>query len=191
VLVDAQHPALPRVVSDDVEGGRMATQHLLDLGHERIAFLGDLPDPAARFVASDRRRRGYELALRRAHLEVSEALVQLGTHDRAAARAATEELLGLDDPPTAIFAASDTQALGVLEAAAARGIDVPRELSVIGFDDLEVATHVGLTTVRQPLYESGVAGAELLLLTLDDDERAPSERWMELAVVERRTTALA
>jgi LacI family transcriptional regulator len=191
VLVDAQHPALPRVVSDDVEGGRLATQHLLDLGHERIAFLGDLPDPAARFVASDRRRRGYELALRRAYLEVSEALVQLGTHDRAAARAATEELLGLDDPPTAIFAASDTQALGVLEAAAARGIDVPRELSVIGFDDLEVATHVGLTTVRQPLYESGVAGAELLLLTLDDDERAPSERWMELAVVERRTTALA
>jgi LacI family transcriptional regulator len=189
VLVDAEHPALARVVSDDVEGGRLATEHLIALGHERIAFLGDLPDPAGRFVASDRRRLGWEEALRGAGLLPHPALVALGSHDRAAARAATRRLLGLARPPTAIFAASDTQALGVLEAAGAQGAEVPGDLSVIGFDDLEFATHVGLSTVRQPLFESGVAGAQLLLRALDGDGEGAEERPMGLEVVGRRSTA--
>ena len=191
VLVDTEHPSLSRVVSDDVAGGRLATEHLLGLGHERVAFLGDLPDPAGRFVAGERRREGYELALRAAHLEVSEALVRLGTHGRATAPTGALGLLELPERPTAIFAASDTQALGVLEAAAALGVDVPGELSVIGFDDLEVAAYIGLTTVRQPLYESWLAGAELLLRALERGPAAPSERRMDLEIMARRTTGPA
>src|SRR5437016_4437754 len=77
-----------------------------------------------------------------------------------------DELLRLPEPPTAVFAASDVQALGVLEAARSLGIDVPKQLSVIGFDDIETASYVGLTTVRQRLFESGRRGAELLLQAL-------------------------
>ena len=91
--------------------------------------------------------------------------VREGTQSRHVARSIADELLRLPEPPTAVFAASDVQALGVLEAARALGIDVPGQLSVIGFDDIEIASYVGLTTVRQRLFESGRRGAELLLGT--------------------------
>src|SRR4051794_2180286 len=97
-------------------------------------------------------------------------------------RAIAAELLSLPERPTAVFAASDTQAIGVLEAARALGIDVPGELSVIGFDDVEVAAYVGLTTVRQPLLESGRRGAKLLLDVLA--RRRPAEPLRELLPLE-------
>jgi DNA-binding LacI/PurR family transcriptional regulator len=100
----------------------------------------------------------------------------------------TRELLSLPEPPTAIFAASDTQALGVLEAAGYEGVDVPGELSVVGFDDLELASYVGLTTVRQPLTDSGRRAVERLLGELRG-ERAPMEERLELSLEVRRTTA--
>ncbi len=106
-----------------------------------------------------------------------------------------EQLLSLGDRPTAIFAASDLQAMGVLEAAAAAGLEVPKDLAVIGFDDIEVAAVLGLTTVRQPLRETGRRGADLLLSAI---ERVESEAVDELVpltailapltVIERRTT---
>jgi hypothetical protein len=89
--------------------------------------------------------------MHRAGLEVPAAYVKEGDHSRDVAVQMASELLGLAEPPTAIFAASDTQAFGVLEAAARAGVEVPARLSVIGFDDIEVAAYVGLTTVRQPL----------------------------------------
>ena len=84
-----------------------------------------------------------------------------GPHGRATARAMAAQLLALPTPPTAIFAASDDQAVGVLDAAEAVGVAVPDDLSVVGFDDVEIARYVGLTTVAQPLEESGARGAEL------------------------------
>jgi DNA-binding LacI/PurR family transcriptional regulator len=102
----------------------------------------------------------------------------------------TRELLSLDEPPTAIFAASDTQALGVLEAARFEGFDVPGDLSVVGFDDIEVAPYLGLTTVRQPLEDSGRRGVERLVAALgDDDDGLPLEERLELSLEVRRTTA--
>ena len=74
------------------------------------------------------------------------------------------------EPPTAIFAYSDTMAFGVLEAAQQRGLDVPGQLSIVGFDDVEIAQYFRLTTVHQPLYESGARGAELLLEGMDSDD---------------------
>jgi DNA-binding LacI/PurR family transcriptional regulator len=82
----------------------------------------------------------------------------------------TYELLDLPEPPTAIFAYSDTMAFGVLEAAQQRGLEIPSQLSVIGFDDVEIAQYFRLTTVRQPLHESGARGAELLLECMDSDD---------------------
>jgi LacI family transcriptional regulator len=188
VLLDAFHPRLPSVLTDDVAGGALATRHLIELGHERIGFVGDRPDPRFGFTASDRRRDGYRRALEDAGLAVRPELEREGPHGRLVAHRLTRELLSLDSPPTAIFAASDTQALGVIEAAGVEGVRVPEDLSVVGFDDLEVAAYVGLTTVHQPLAESGRRGLERLIAALHGGDRQPHEERLELELKVRRTT---
>jgi LacI family transcriptional regulator len=97
--------------------------------------------------------------------------------------------MSLAEPPTAVFAASETQALGVLEAARSAGRSVPDELSVIGFDDIEAASYAHLSTVRQPLYDSGMLGARLLLGMLAGTELAPVGETLALELVIRATTA--
>jgi LacI family transcriptional regulator len=188
VLVDAAHPRLPSVVVDDERGGELATEHLLELGHERIAFVGDTSDPRFGFVSSARRLAGYRRAVGAAGIPVREELERLGPHGRSVAHRLTDELLALPEPPTAIFAASDTQALGVLEAARNAGVAVPGDLSVVGFDDLEVAAYVGLTTVAQPLYESGRRGLERLLAVIAGEDPGPLEECLEMRLEARQTT---
>ena len=97
-------------------------------------------------------------------------------------------LLSLPEPPTAIFAASDLQAIGVLKAAERLDVRVPEELAVIGFDDVDLAEIVGLTTIRQPLREGGALAADLLLAAIENGASAPVETAQPLTVVERRTT---
>jgi DNA-binding LacI/PurR family transcriptional regulator len=188
VMVDAEHPELAHVAIDDVHGGRLATEHLLAKGHRRIAFVGDRAYPAFGFMSSERRLQGYRAALRDAGIEPDAALERLGGHDREDAGVLAEQLLREPDRPTAVFAASDVQALGVLEAAQAAGLRVPGELAVIGFDDVELAAVVGLTTVRQPLRESGRLGTELLLAAIERGPPPPHSDLEPLRVVERRTT---
>ena len=172
VVVDGAHRALPHVTIDDVEGGRLAVHHLLDAGHRRIAFVGDREGNPFGFGSSQRRLQGMSQVLADVGVELPAELVRRGPHGRAAAHAMATELLALASPPTAIFAASDVQALGVLDAAQEAGAAVPGTLSVIGFDDVDLAGVAGLTTVRQPLRESGRAGARLLLAELGDDDTA-------------------
>ncbi|MFF7791112.1 substrate-binding domain-containing protein [Streptomyces sp. NPDC007991] len=191
VLLDCDHPDLPRVVIDDVRGGMLATRHLLQLGHRRIAFMGEEADDRFRFTASARRREGCELALKAYGLALEEPYVRVGPHGRAVAHRLTDELLALPERPSAIVAASDTQALGVLEAASSSGVRIPQELSVVGFDDLDVAAYVGLTTVRQPLHASGEIAARLLLERIGRPVGDPVEKVLELEVVPRRTTHVA
>jgi DNA-binding LacI/PurR family transcriptional regulator len=190
VLIDAVHPAFPSIAVDDVEGGEIATRHLVELGHRRIALIGD-PPPEFRFDWSRDRTRGYERALAAARIEVREDYVREGTRLSHVARAIAAELLSLPERPTAIFAASDTQAIGVLEAARGLGIEVPAQLSVVGFDDIEVAAYVGLTTVRQPLVESGRRGAQILLDALARRPAKPLRELHPLELVVRGTTGPA
>jgi DNA-binding LacI/PurR family transcriptional regulator len=190
VLVDAQHDSLPSVVIDDFAGGELATRHLIELGHRRIAFIGDTP-PEFRFVWSRDRTIGYFHALEQAGIELRPEYVRVGTRLLHVARSVALELLSLPEPPTAIFAASDTQALGVLEAARSLGLDVPEQISVVGFDDVQLASYVGLTTVRQPLFESGRRGAELLLRALSGQPLPAHSEQLPLELVVRRTTGVA
>lgn len=189
VLLDAQGEGVPAVVTDDVEGGRLATRHLLDLGHEHVAFLGDQPGGPLGFVSSSEREQGFRETMADAGLKVGERDILHGPHVRAVAQDLVTPILA--DPqmrPSAVFAASDTQALGVLQAARELGIDVPGELSVIGFDDVEVSSYVGLTTVRQPLYESGRRAASLLLDVLAGSDVPALEETLGLELVVRTTT---
>jgi DNA-binding LacI/PurR family transcriptional regulator len=187
VMVDCGHPRVPHVVIDDARGGELATEHLLARGHRRIGFVGDEPDAAFGFTSSDQRRQGFRRALRRARIPAAPELERCGPHGRAPARALAEALLRGPDRPTAVFAASDTQAIGVLEAAQALELRVPDDVAVIGFDDIEIAEPLGLSTVRQPLRQSGARGADLLLGAIAGAE-AVAPALAPLEVVARRTT---
>jgi LacI family transcriptional regulator len=187
VLVDREHPTLPSITIDDIEGGRMAAEFLLELGHGEIAFLGDEEANLFGFDSSARRREGFEAAMVAAGIPPPPEWILRRPHGRDAARVAATELLARDPRPTAVFAASDVQAIGVLEAAQAAGVPVPEELSVIGFDNVEAAGFTGLTTVAQPLEEIGRLGADLLLRAVSG-EAVPSRR-MPLEIVARGSTA--
>jgi DNA-binding LacI/PurR family transcriptional regulator len=189
VLVDTSHPALPRIVVDNVRGGFLAAEHLLALGHRKIAFVGDPVHSAFNFTSSRDRLDGMHQALAGHGLPFCAEYHQSGEHGQEPARALTHHLLALEDAPTAIFAASDTQALGVLQAARDRGLRVPEDLSIIGFDDIEMAEHVHLTTIRQPLVESGRCGIGLLLRLMDDPSLAAACEELPIELVVRQTTA--
>jgi len=188
VLVDADHPALNRVVVDDVQGGRLATQHLIDLGHRKIGYVSDWVDNPFNFTSSRDRYLGYRQALEQADIPFRPEYHQQGEHGHYQAKRLAEQLLDLDDPPTAIFAASDTQAMGVLEALRERGLGVPGDVAIVGYDDIEVAEHLELTTIRQPLYESGLRGVELLLDTLEQPGKTPVAVQLPVTLIERRSS---
>jgi DNA-binding LacI/PurR family transcriptional regulator len=190
VLLDTWHPGLTRVTIDDVAGGRLATQHLIDLGHERVAFVGEpLRNPMS-FMTSGLREEGFRDALHKAGIERNAKYVRHGPHLRSAGRQMGTELLALSTPPTAVVAASDTQAVGVMEAARASGRTIPQDLSVIGYDDIDLASLVGLTTIRQPLETSGVRAAEILLTALESGQKPqPFNDVLSLELVQRQSTA--
>lgn len=154
-------PDVPSIGSANWNGGYLATRHLVDLGHRKIAMITGPDD----IMCSTARLSGYRAALEGAGVAMRADYVTTGnfTYESGVARA--REILALDDPPTAIFAGSDLQALGVYEAARSVGISIPDDLSVVGYDDLKLASWAGppLTTVRQPLTEMAEEATRLVL----------------------------
>jgi DNA-binding LacI/PurR family transcriptional regulator len=154
-------PGVPSVGATNWNGGLTATRHLLERGHRRVAVIGGPPT----MLCSRARVDGYRAALETAGLPVDPDLIRWGTFHVEAGYSHGRALLTLEDPPTAIFAGSDIQAFGVYEAARVLGVEIPSQLSVIGFDDLPMARWVGppLTTIRQPLTEMAATAARLVL----------------------------
>ncbi len=193
VSVDAAVAGVPQTVIDNVAGGRLATDHLIGLGHRRIGFVGDAafakPPGGLGFTSSADRLRGYRQALAAAGISFEAGLVRRGEHDAATAAEHAAQLLKSADPPLAIFAASDTQASGVLAAADRLGVPVPDQLSVIGFDDIESAAFLGLSTVHQPLERSGAEGARRLCALLRGERVIPRRQELPIELVARATTA--
>jgi LacI family transcriptional regulator len=187
VLVEFPHSSLSSVEIDDVMGGRMAAQYLLGKGHRRIAFLGDTDLPEYSLHPVSRRLVGFRQALKEASIELPQAFVRLAPYSQEQTRKVAAELLNLPQPPTAIFAATDFQALGVLKAARQLGVKVPEQLAVIGFDDLDLAEYADLTTIRQHLDESGRLAVEILLVHLESPSRPPQHVKIPLTIVERET----
>lgn len=149
------------VASNDREAVREATQHLIDLGHRRIGLVAG---PHG-FRSALERREGFREALAAAGLPLPRTLVAEGNYTFDSGRMAAERLLDAVPRPTAIFSSTDTMAAGVMHAARQRGLDIPRDLSIVGFDDTPVAAHVWppLTTVRWPVVSMARAGAQKLI----------------------------
>jgi LacI family transcriptional regulator len=192
VVLDRQTPDVgcPSVVADNFRGGYFATEHLIKLRHQRI---GCIARPVGLSHSQDR-ILGYQAALRDYDLPADEALVAKGGFRLEDGREATNRLLDLEPPPTALFAYNDIMAIGALRAAHERGLCVPNDFSVVGFDDIPQAafTCPALTTVSQPKLDMGRRGAELLL-DLIDGRRPPVEADvpLEVRLVIRESTGLA
>jgi len=146
---------------DDYQATCEITQHLLELGHKRIGFIKGHPNQ----TASARRFAGFQSALQQAEIPLHEELVEQGFFTYRSGLEAAEKLLGRKRPPTAIVASNDDMAAAAISVAHRRGLDVPRDLSVVGFDDTSIATLVWpeLTTIRQPIAAMAGAAIDLLL----------------------------
>jgi DNA-binding LacI/PurR family transcriptional regulator len=187
VLIEYPHPSLNCVEIDDIEGGQMAANYLIGKGHQRIAFLGDsgLPDYAIHPVML--RLSGFRIALRKARIAFPETYVRLISYSQEQTRQAAKDLLSLPEPPSAIFVATDFQALGVLKTARQLDINVPEQLAVIGFDGLDMAEYADLTTIDQHLDESGSMAVEILQAHIQDPSLPPSRVKIPLTIIERTT----
>lgn len=180
-------------VVDERRGAELAVTHLLGLGHRRIAYLSsnlvELQTESARLA-------GYRSALRRAGVEHDPALVvRLGhpayLRSDDGLRTAIRGLLALTEPATAVFASNDLLAVDVLETVEELGLEVPGDVSIVGFDDIQVAglKRVSLTTVAQPCEDLARIGIELLLEAIDGARRAPRRHLLEPSLVIRDSTA--
>jgi LacI family transcriptional regulator len=152
---------LPAIAVDNYTGARLAVEHLVALGHRRIGFLEGVGD----VDCSRERLRGYREGLLNAGIEFDQGLVRPGEFKQPNGFQATTALLEQAAPPTAIFAANDLSAFGAIEAIKERGLRVPDDVSVVGFDDIPMASQIfpTLTTVRQPLHQMGASAVNLLV----------------------------
>ena len=184
-------PEVASIGSTNWAGGFAAAEHLIGLGHRRIAMISGPED----MLCSVARVDGYRSALERAGIGFDAELLRVGDFHVEAGRERTGELMSLPQPPTAIFAGSDLQAVGVYEYARAHGVRIPEELSVMGYDDLQLSRWVGppLTTIRQPLAEMAATAARQLIAIHREPRPAgaPISRRIELAtsLVVRESTA--
>jgi DNA-binding LacI/PurR family transcriptional regulator len=183
----AREAVIDTVMTDEVAGAAAAVDHLVELGHRRIAHI----DGGAGAGASAR-RSGYLRAMER-HALGANAQVVRGDYTEAGGAAAVARLLDGGARPTAIFAANDLSALGALNALLQRGVRVPDEISLVGYDNTSLArlAHVDLTTIDQPRREIGSAAVELLLERINGGRRKPRRVVLSPALVLGRTTAEA
>ena len=178
---------LPTFSADNLQGARAGVEHLLQLGHVRVGMVTGRPD----LVSAQLREQGYRQALSAAGISVDESLLRLGAFESSTARDAARELLCLPEPPTAIFACNDLSALATLEVAAELGVDVPGELSVLGFDNIPESAMASpaLTTVQQPIRQMGHDAMVLLIGVINGEERCDTHVTLDTTLVVRRSTA--
>ncbi len=164
------HQAMDKVEVDNRRGAFEAVEHLIKLGHRRIGLIAGRMNVST----SRERRQGYEDAHATYKVPLKADYVRGGDFKQASGRAMADELLDLAEPPTALFVLNNLMTVGALEAIHRRKLKIPKEIAVIGFDDLPWAEALDppLTVVRQPAYAVGQAAAELLLKRLEDPKRA-------------------
>ena len=178
---------LPTIDSDNLRGAQLAVEHLIGLGHRRIAMLTGRGDLQSALL----REQGYRRALSEAGLPIDPALVVEGAYDAEVSHAHARELLDRPDRPTALFAANDISAIAAVEAAAALGLRVPEDLSVVGFDNVpeSALSTPPLTTVEQPIREMGRRAVELLIELINGRPVDPAHVMLATRLVVRRSTA--
>lgn len=171
------------VVASNQQGAYDATKYLIELGHSRIAFIQGIPD----LHSSKARLDGYLSALQDYNVPIQQQYIVDGDFLQLSGYHQTLKLLALSEPPTAVFAANDVMALGAMDAIRTSGLEIPKDISLVGFDDIPqaFATHPKLTTVRQPLEEMGRMGVKLLLEQIENPDRLPHQTTLATELIIR------
>jgi LacI family transcriptional regulator len=189
VIVDREIPdvSVDQVLTDNARGGWLATRHLLELGHRCIGCITGPSD----VTPSAERVTGYRQALSEGGIPVDEVLIVKGDFQYESGYRAARQILARDDPPTAIFTCNDLMAVGAISAAVEMGRQVPVNLSVVGFDDVRLASFANppLTTIVQPKYEMGVLATTMLLERMRNHDIPPRRRLLDTSLLIRQSTA--
>jgi LacI family transcriptional regulator len=177
--------SLPTVGSQNLEGGITATQYLLGLGHRRIGFLAGRPD----LQSARLREAGYRTALARAGIGFDPRLFRVGGFTTESADAPARDLLGMTEPPTAVFAANDVSAIQTMKVARSLGMAIPEDLSVVGFDNIpeSALTDPPLTTIDQSIQQMGYEAARLLIRLINEPTTQPVHLTLPTALVVRQS----
>lgn len=191
VLIDAYSPYLHSLVIDNIGGAYLAVKYLIEKGHLRIGFINGIIEGSFKFNQANDRLIGLHRALGEAGLLYEPELVLTTEWNREGGRQAAVYLLSQKKRPTAIFAASDVQAIGVLDAARACQLMVPADLSVIGYDGIDVSDLLELSTVQQPMREMGRLGVHKLLELIENPRQEPELIRLSTTLIVRRSTGPA
>jgi LacI family transcriptional regulator len=180
--------SLPSVHSDNLAGAITATRHLLELGHRRIGFLAGRPD----LESARQRERGYCRALSDAGLPVDPNLIRVGDYELEMSQEPARQLLSLDDRPTAVFAANDLSAMQTVHVARMLGLEVPRDVSVVGFDNIPESAVIEppLTTIDQSIQEMGRRAVELLIAVIEGETGLTQQVTLPTRLVVRQSTGV-
>ncbi len=174
-------PKYPSVQGMNYQASLEVMDYLIGLGHRRIGFISGRPDVAS----SERRLQGYRDGLTSAGIEIDDVLVSIGDFTQKTANKCARQLLALSNPPTAIFAVNDQSAIGVYQAAEELGLEIPNDLSVIGFDNIAEAKYIGLTTVDQFLADMGYVAVQMLIKLINDEPIDGNLHKMKTKLIER------
>ncbi|MDW7755782.1 MAG: LacI family DNA-binding transcriptional regulator [Brevefilum sp.] len=188
LTVESSVPGYPSIEYDNRYGGRLAAEHLIRKNHLRCAFIGNSRIPEYTISQEEDRFEGYRQTLLSHHIDLPDEYVKLPdliSHDQDRQ---IHDLLDVNPPPTAVFTSTDELALRVLDVAKNRGVRVPEDLAVIGFDDIAIAAYLKLTTISQSLFESGKLAAERIIAHIKNPTRPEENSFIKLKLVERGST---
>jgi len=188
VLIEYSHTQLNSICIEDVRGGMLAAKYLMAKGHKRIGFLGDI-EPPERYAIHPVKSRltGFKQALEKSGVSLPRNHVVQAPYTEEGSQQAALKLLTLSHRPTAIFAASDIQAVSIMKTARKLNLRIPDDLALIGFDDIDLAEIMDLTTIRQNLDESGRLAAEILLTKITKPNQSLQHINLPLTLIERHT----
>jgi len=177
--------SLPTVDSQNLEGATAATEYLIGLGHRRIGFLSGRPD----LESARLREQGYRLAMDKAGIDLDPDLVRVGSYTPESADEPARQLLGMDEPPTAVFAANDVSAIQTMKVAHSLGMTIPEDVSVVGFDNIpeSALTDPPLTTIDQSIQQMGYEAAKLLIGLIDQPTGDPVHLTLPTELVVRQS----
>lgn len=188
VLVEISYPNVSSIEIDNIAGGKLAAEYLLSKGYKTFGFIGEGGQPAYSLHATEMRFDGYRSALADKEIELSADNVSFHEYGMDFSVESVKKILAGADKPDAIFAASDLQAVGVVKAAREMDLEVPEDIAVIGFDDIDLADYMGITTINQSLNQSGQTAVELLIEQMKDPLSAVKHISYQLKVIERYST---
>ena len=188
VLIEFSHDELNSIVINDDHGGRLVAEYLIKKGHKSFGFLGDIEPPERYAIHPVKSRlQGFKSVLNEAGISIPQKNIKQAFYSHENSRQAAYDLLTMNNRPSAIFAASDIQALSVMKVARQLNLKIPDDVSIVGFDDIDMADYVDLTTVRQHLDESGRLSAEMVLARISDASRTLQHISLPLTLIERTT----